>query len=378
LDALIATCKIVGISAERKNILGYMKRRLPDGSVDPADKSKKQPDGAFKLYHVHDLITLADVTCTHPTTASNLTKSYRSVGCLGTELEQGKDQKYKEEAQRLQFRLQPAGCETYGAPGEGLVTLIGDIGKHAGAEGCADTRALLGWGAPHVREFAWQAVGVGRIRGIASALEASARRRQAKRAAEQPAHGPSASLRRVADNQAVDATAARRARAAARRRALAATRDESVLALPVSVVDHVAALEQVDPHQRVVVDAPVLELEVDFLGPSPAADDIPNPPADRGGAAGGAAGGEPPVVGLYHSPLVRCRPSLRPLSSWWLVVVLAVVALFCLSVAVVVATDRRFEAVTGRVAMLEAELELRRPLLFGFRSCSKCDLGSFG
>ena len=59
-------------------------------------------------------------------------------------------------------------------PGEGLVTLIGDIGKHAGAEGCADTRALLGWGAPHVREFAWQAVGVGRIRGIASALEASA------------------------------------------------------------------------------------------------------------------------------------------------------------------------------------------------------------
>lgn len=85
------------------------------------------------------------------------------------------------------------------------------------------------------------------------------------------------------------------------------------------------------------------------------------------------------MVGLYHSPLVRCRPSLRPLSSWWLVVVLAVVqALFCLSVAVVVATDRRFEAVTGRVAMLEAELELRRPLLFGFRSCSKCDLGSFG
>ena len=70
--------------------------------------------------------------------------------------------------------------------------------------------------------------------------------------------------------------------------------------------------------------------------------------------------------------------ALRPLSSWWLVVVLAVVALFCLSVAVVVATDRRFEAVTGRVAMLEAKLELRRPLPFGFWSCSKCDLGSFG
>ena len=68
-----------------------------------------------------------------------------------------------------------------------------------------------------------------------------------------------------------------------------------------------------------MVDAPVLELEVDFLGPSPAADDIPNPPADRGGAAGGAAGGEPPVVGLYHSPLVRCRPSLRPSASLLLV-----------------------------------------------------------
>ena len=54
---------------------------------------------------------------------------------MGTELvsllEQGKHTKYREEAQRLQFRLQPAGCvsscDTYGALGEGLVTLIGDI-----------------------------------------------------------------------------------------------------------------------------------------------------------------------------------------------------------------------------------------------------------
>ena len=83
-------------------------------------------------------------------------------------------------------------------------------------------------------------------------------------------------------------------------------------------------------------------------------------------------------MGLYYSPLVRCPSSLRPLSFWWLVAALAVVALLCLSVAVVVTTDRRFEAVTGRVALLEAELELRRPLPFGFRSCSKCDLGSFG
>ena len=36
----------------------------------------------------------------------------------------------------------------------------------------------------------------------------------------------------------------------------------------------------------------------------------------------------------------------------------------------------RIEAVAGRVATLEVELE--RPLLFGFRSCSKCDLVSFG
>ena len=118
------------------------------------------------------------------------------------------------------------------------------------------------------------------------------------------------------------------------------------------------------------------ELELDFLGPAPA-DDIPNPPADRGGAVGGAVGGEPPVVGLCHSPLVRCPSPLRPLSFWWLVVALVVVALLCLSVAVVVTTNRRFEAVTGRVATLEAELELRQ-LPFGFRSCSKCDLGSFG
>ena len=127
-------------------------------------------------------------------------KSYRSVGCLGTEQEQVKDVKYDEEARRLQFRLQPAGCETYGAPGEGLVKLVEDIARHAGAEGNADTRTLLGWGAPHVREFAWQAIGVGRIRGIASALERSAKRRAGSRGAAVtlPEAGPSAPLQRCA------------------------------------------------------------------------------------------------------------------------------------------------------------------------------------
>ena len=61
---------------------------------------------------------------------------------------------------------------------------------------------------------------------------------------------------------------------------------------------------------------------------------------------------------------------LSPLGDWH-VVMLVVIALFCLSVAVVVTTNRRFEAVTGRVAMLEAELELGRSMLFGFRRCSK-------
>ena len=57
--------------------------------------SKKHPDGAFKLFHVSHRTTLADVVCTHPTIASSMKSTYRSVGCLANKQEAGKDGKEK-------------------------------------------------------------------------------------------------------------------------------------------------------------------------------------------------------------------------------------------------------------------------------------------
>ena len=45
------------------------------------------------------------------------------------------------------------------------------------AEGRSDTRATVGWGAPHIGEFAWQAVAVERMKGIVVGLLASAKQR---------------------------------------------------------------------------------------------------------------------------------------------------------------------------------------------------------
>ena len=61
-----------------------MRRRLPDGTIDPTDTGKKQPDGAINLHHVHHQTTLADIVTIHPTTASYMTTIYASVRCLAT------------------------------------------------------------------------------------------------------------------------------------------------------------------------------------------------------------------------------------------------------------------------------------------------------
>ena len=137
LDALIAAAKMVGISATRDNILAYMRS-------SPEDQEKKQPDGAFKLFHRSHRTTLADVVCTHPTTASAMKSIYRSVGCFANKSESGKVGKYEQDAARHGFKLQLAGCETFGAPGEGVVQLVNDIATHAAVEGRSDTRAAVG------------------------------------------------------------------------------------------------------------------------------------------------------------------------------------------------------------------------------------------
>eukprot|EP01051_Picozoa_sp_SAG22_P000728 SAG22_NODE_22_length_31438_cov_47.016529_12_plen_100_part_00 len=38
LDAFLAACRLVGISADRTTVLSYMKERRPDGSIDPSER----------------------------------------------------------------------------------------------------------------------------------------------------------------------------------------------------------------------------------------------------------------------------------------------------------------------------------------------------
>eukprot|EP01050_Picozoa_sp_SAG11_P016875 SAG11_NODE_2358_length_3465_cov_17.170478_4_plen_164_part_00 len=109
LDALISVARTVGISANRDRVLSYM-RSSPD------DACKKQPDGVFHMYLTSHLATLGDVTCCHPTTASALKTTYRSVGDVACGAEGRNVVKYGPEATRHQFHFVPLGCETYGAP----------------------------------------------------------------------------------------------------------------------------------------------------------------------------------------------------------------------------------------------------------------------
>ena len=170
LDALISVARTVGVSANRDQVLSYM-RSSPD------DACKKQPDGVFHMYLASHLATLGGVTCCHPTTASACKSTYRSVGDVACGAEARKVVKYGPEAAQHQFHFVPLGCETYGAPGEGLAQFVSDLSAHAEAEGTADLRPLMGWSAPRVSNYAWQAMSVARMRGIAQALRRSAVRR---------------------------------------------------------------------------------------------------------------------------------------------------------------------------------------------------------
>ena len=170
LDALIAAARSISVSANREQMLSFMR-----SSTD--DPCKKQPDGVFYLYSAGPLATLGDVTCVHPTTASAMKSKYSSVGSCACAAAERKVQKYGPKAERQQFRFVPLACETYGAPAEELVEFVRDLSSHADAEGVDDLRPRLGWGAPKVAEFAWQALSVARTRGIAQALRASATKR---------------------------------------------------------------------------------------------------------------------------------------------------------------------------------------------------------
>jgi len=190
---------------------------------------------------------------------------YRIVGCLATAGESGRDGasgkvgKYAADAEAHGFRFQPAGCETFGAPGAGLMAFVEDIAAHAAAEGGS---AGAGWGAATVREYAWQAVAVGRVRGIAAALHESAQRRvreDRRRRSPGVLSLPSAPVGRVAAAEEDQRLDLRRRRAASRQAARSATRSSSVLSLarPLPVI----------PAQP-AVGPPLAAAVVEFLSPA--------------------------------------------------------------------------------------------------------------
>ena len=377
-----------------------MRRRLPDGTIDPTDTGKKQPDGAINLHHVHHQTTLADIVTIHPTAASYMTTIYASVGCLATKKEGAKDNKYGAEARQLQFRFQAAGIETFGAPGAGLVKLVEDIVAHAAEEDATDTRRITGWGAPHVREVAWQAIAVARVRGIAAAFRAAG----ARRAAEQPIRRradrvaerlPSAAVWRASARASEWAAEGEREQQRARRQALAAVRaDEQALTLararPVSVGSGVVSVASVSPRASVVAAAAALPAvplaaavvddgldgldlgSLDFSAPSAS-----SPPSTGGGGAAAASLAVRQAVvrrGAHVGPEVvppqvsECPPlSLHAWYAWWFLVFASLVFL-CVFVWGVVAKEGTL-AVTSSFDELGAIAE---PL-----SCVFCARGHY-
>ena len=79
VGALIIGSGLAGLSVRLSNVL-EMRRRLPDGRVDPSDQSKKQADlvvGPFSVptHACSDtsLEILADVCACHPTATTYIT-----------------------------------------------------------------------------------------------------------------------------------------------------------------------------------------------------------------------------------------------------------------------------------------------------------------
>ena len=178
--ALVRLARLVGLSARQANVVD-MRRRLPDGRVDPTDTSKRQPDVVWDDWHTRATPLLVDVVLSHPTAASHIDVYNRSVvaGAVAAKAESGKRGRYADQVQGKGLAFAAFGVETYGAWGPSAVAVLGQLKAHArAAGGLEDTRQQYGWCAPQVTEAARQTVAVARMRGIASALRRSAAERR--------------------------------------------------------------------------------------------------------------------------------------------------------------------------------------------------------
>ena len=197
------------------------------------------------------------------------------------------------------------------------------------------------------------------MRGIADGLLQAGRRRVTENPTRQCRSGvvslPSAPLARSVEHEGARLETQRRQRQQARRSALAATRSPAVLTLACPRPLAAAAA----PVAEAPVELPSVELELEAdgqLSDVVAATPKPSQAGGLGGVAGAPLGA--PAAGLLIPQVCakRLRAPICSLFSWWPVLVAVVLVLLCLSVGVVGAIDRRFEAMAGRIAALEEEL----------------------
>ena len=182
--ALIIGSGLAGLSARLSNVL-EMRRRLPNGQVDPSDQSKKQADlvvGPFSVptHACNDtsLEILVDVCACHPT-ATTYIQNYAlsGPGQCGAGANVIENRKVGLNKERLKARTGYAfnafGVETYGALGDNAKNLIRDLVQEASANSRPTTN-LYNWSASKFAESVKQLVSISLRRGIATQLRKAA------------------------------------------------------------------------------------------------------------------------------------------------------------------------------------------------------------
>eukprot|EP01047_Picozoa_sp_COSAG01_P009801 COSAG01_NODE_406_length_17453_cov_83.218105_6_plen_3546_part_00 len=195
LRALQSATRLVGLGSSMTTCLMHSRRRLSDGSVDPSDTSKKQPDLAIYDYHSGGPNpTLIDLTITHPTSSTHISLPER-VAAAAKCREQFKETKYADLADQLHFKFKAFGLETYGAMGPAAHAVITQICQFADATASTDTRISVGWEAPHLAEVIRQriscALAIENARLLSRAADRRRRPQIARWAGEADARGDS-------------------------------------------------------------------------------------------------------------------------------------------------------------------------------------------
>ena len=179
LRAVQAALRVIGVASSTTSVLMNARATLADGTPDPNDVSKKQPD--LVVHDPHNggaQATLIDFVMTNPVATSNLNNSGR-IGHAANSKETRKRSKYSQQAERNHFRFKAFGLETFGAWGAEATSCLAEWSAYATEAGRVDTRVSQGWSAAHWQDMTRQWVSVALQRENARLiLNAAARRRQ--------------------------------------------------------------------------------------------------------------------------------------------------------------------------------------------------------